>query len=223
MTQEQITASSNATETVTTCTFTLKARNNSSLSSGQYFSVFPSYLKTPPPKEQILLALISEATENSAEKSDTTLTWSAGLGAMTMFAMLRDGDPEKADKTAAVLGDIVSVNCTDGSFTLAAAAGGAESVITVNFSGDIPTGSYIGLQAGPAPILLVIPADKSALTLTPASFLSATVIFGTAYKWPKPGTYDESQPLIVNFTQDSAQTATASIAIGPDDLLVQIS
>lgn len=205
-------------------TFSLTATNQSSLSGKRYFNVFPPYLLTPAAAGQTRMARVSDPTVASdAEPADTTMTWSGGAGTLAMFAITKDGDPTVAETVPVVLGDTVAVSWVDGTFVITPATGGTEGVITVTCTAGTPTGSQIGLTVGPASILVAAPAVGAPLTLTPDLSLTATVVFGSAYLWPKPAIWDATAPLTVTFTPGATGTVGAAIVVGPDDIIVQQS
>ncbi|KAB1082362.1 MULTISPECIES: hypothetical protein [Rhizobium/Agrobacterium group] len=203
--------------------FELTATNGSSVPGFQYFSVFPPALKNPPPKSQVLTALVSDATDQAGT---TTLTWNGGSGALALFALLEGTSPNNAHRTPVALGDTVAVALVDGAFTLTATAGGPANAIEVTFAPGVPPGGQIGLVVGPAPILVAIPAGLSSLTLEPDLSPTVTVVFGTAFQFPEANESDVSQSATTTFKQDAtteaSPTAIAHIEVDLDNKITQV-
>lgn len=219
--------STETADDATNYTFSLTATNQSSLSGNRYFNVFPPYLLTPAMTGQKRMARVSDPTvASNVEPADTTMTWQGGASTLTMFAVTKDENPTMAKPVQVALGNTVAVSWINGSFTIVPAAGGPEGVITVTFTEGIPDNSLIGLVVGPAPILLAVPSPLAPLTLTPDLSLTATIIFGSAYQWPKPDVWDATAPQAITFTSGAAgaaSTVSATILVGPDDVIVQQS
>jgi len=202
--------------------FALTATNNSTVPGIQYFSVFPLPLTKPSLNSQTITAMVSGPTKQGDTK---TLTWNGGSGALTLFAFLKDANPDAAEKTPVALGDTVAVTWADGAFTVTAAAGGPAGAIEVTFPESVPADSQIGLVVGPAPIFVAAPAGLSSLTLEPDLSPTVTVVFGTAFQLPAPDESDLSQAATITFKQDTtaaSPTAAAQIEANLDNKIVQI-
>ncbi|CAN7704369.1 hypothetical protein [Pararhizobium sp. LjRoot238] len=211
----------NGTPAVTEITFNLTATNESSVPGTSYFSVFPPKLTNP--KSQILTALVSGPT--TQKTPTTTLTWQGGSGALTLLALAPGTLLKSAQTTPVSLGDSVAVAWSEGAFTFTPTTGGPADGVDVTFSPGILAGSFIGLIAGPAPILVPIPGDQSPLSLEPDLSQTVTVIFGTPFQFPKSDQSDVSKATTVSFTQDATSnspTANAQITVGLDNLIVEI-
>jgi hypothetical protein len=202
-------------------TFTLTATNESSVPGAQYFNVFPPKLISPAQGTVIYTALVSNQTTKA--NPTVTMSWKGGAGALAMTALTKTMKIGNAAQTPVALGETVAVDWIDEAFTLTPTAGGPEGVITVTFSQNIPADSYVGLVVGPAPVLVPIQGNGSPLTLEPDLTPVVTVAFGTAFQWPKPQVWDESNAKTVTFKQGDTNGVYAQIQVGADNLIVETS
>ncbi|HBF28469.1 hypothetical protein [Rhizobium sp.] len=202
--------SSNATS------LTLTATNNSSVPGLQYFNVYPPLLKNLPAAQQTQTALVSEPTLHDG--SNTAISWASGSDALSILAVTNGQILSKAEQTPIRLGQTATVSYPNSTFAIAISDGGTADIITVAFTAPIPIHSQIGLVVGPAPILVAVPASLSSLTLEPDLSQQVTVTFGSPFVWPAAEETDTSIPTVVTF---AAGQTSATITIGPDNLIVQ--
>jgi hypothetical protein len=201
----------------TAAPFSLIVTNNSSVPGDQYFNVYPPEMVVSPFQPQILIPKTSPPTVTGS--APITMTWNGGAAALALVALQPGQDLSAAISQPIELGGSGTVTWTGSQFTVELSTQGTGSgPITVTVAPGAPALSSVGLLVGSGAVVVTVPAAGCSLTLTPDLTPIVTVQFGTAFV-PGPSNFrDESDPVHVTFAG-----TTATIYVGPDNLIVQMS